>query len=78
MSSKTLFVGIEHQFFPWLFGRAGASHDFRGFTGKTLGIGINSSKNISIDFAVQRDMFPELRPEFGHCKLLNISVNLSL
>jgi phage-related protein len=78
MSSKTLFVGIEHQFFPWLFGRVGVSQDFRGFTGKTLGIGINPSKNISIDFAVQRDMFPELLPEFGHSTLLNISVNLSL
>lgn len=77
MSSRVLFAGIEHHFLPWLFGRAGVAYDWRGFTSPTLGIGLTPSKNSAIDLAIQQDMFPELRPEFGRSKLLNVSASLS-
>lgn len=77
MSSRVLFTGVEHHFLPWMFGRAGLVYDFRGFYSPTLGVGVNPSRNMSIDVAIQQDMFPELRPEFGASKLLNISATLS-
>lgn len=48
-----------------------------GFTNQTPGIDLSLSKNSAIDVAIQHDMFPELRPEFGRSKLLNISASLS-
>lgn len=39
--------------------------------------GPSPSKNSAIDLAIQPDMFPELQPEFGRSKLLNISASLS-
>lgn len=77
MKSRILFVGIEHQFFPGLFGRAGLAHDSRGFTGKSIGIGISVSMTASIDIAMQKNMFPELQPEFGRSRLLNVSASFA-
>ena len=77
MSGKVIFTGVEHHFLPWMFGRAGVAYDFRGFYSPTLGVGVNPSKNMTIDAAIQQDMFPELRPEFGKSKLLNVSATLS-
>jgi len=77
MTSKTLLLGIEHQLFPWLYARAGIARDFRGVNGKTMGLGIVPSANVSVDLAYQQDMFPELLPEFGDAEVINLSVNLS-
>jgi hypothetical protein len=78
MGSKAIMAGLEHQLRPGVFGRAGVTRDLRGFSSVTMGIGITPSKTWSIDLAFQRDMFPELRQEFGRSKLLNLSVNVSL
>ena len=77
MTTKTLLLGIEHQFFPWLYARAGVAHDFRGVNGKTVGLGVVPSENLSVDLAYQQDIFPELLPEFGEAEVLNLSVNFS-
>ena len=77
MSSRVLFAGLEHQFLPGIFGRLGVAYDLRGLTSPTLGLGFSPSKNSSVDVAIQHDMFPELRPEFGRSRLFNISASLS-
>lgn len=77
MITRTLFLGIEHQVFVWLYARVGIAHDFRGGNGKTVGLGFVPSKNVSVDFAYQEEMFPELLPEFGQAEVLNVSVNFS-
>lgn len=77
MVSRTAMAGVEHLVLPWLYLRAGAAYELRGAWGKTLGIGITPSKTVSIDFALQRDMFPELHPEFGRATLANLSISLA-
>lgn len=77
MTSNVLFLGIEHQFIPGVFGRAGFARDSRGFSGQTLGVGASFSKNTSIDLAIQKDMYPELRPEFGKSRLVNVSASFA-
>jgi hypothetical protein len=77
MFSRTAMVGAEHLVLPWLYVRAGLAYELRGPWGKTVGIGITPTKTMSIDFALQRDMFPELHPEFGHSTLANLSVSLA-
>lgn len=76
MVSRTAMAGAEHQLLPWLYVRAGVAYETRGAWGKTVGIGITPSKTTSIDFALQRDMFPELHPEFGHSTLANLSLSV--
>lgn len=76
--SRVAFAGIEHRVLPWLYGRAGVARDLRGYTSPTLGIGLALGKNWAIDIAYQRDMFPELRPEFGRSRLINFSAGVSL
>lgn len=77
MVSRTAMVGAEHLVLPWLYLRAGLAYELRGAWGKTFGIGITPSKNVSIDLALQRDMFPELHPEFGHSTLANLSISVA-
>lgn len=75
MVSRTAMAGAEHLVLPWLYVRAGVAYELRGAWGKSVGIGIMPSKTMSIDFALQRDMFPELRPEFGSATVANLSMS---
>lgn len=77
MVSRTAMAGAEHLVLPWLFVRAGVAYELRGAWGKSVGIGIMPSKTMSIDFALQRDMFPELRPEFGSATVANLSMSVA-
>jgi len=77
MLSRTTMAGAEHLVLPWLYLRAGVAYELRGAWGKTVGIGITPTKTVSIDLAFQRDMFPELHPEFGHSTLANLSVSVA-
>jgi hypothetical protein len=77
MVSRTAMAGAEHLVLPWLYVRAGLAYELRGAWGKTVGVGIMPSKTMSVDFALQRDMFPELRPEFGHATLANVSLSVA-
>jgi hypothetical protein len=77
MVSRTAMAGVEHLILPWLYVRAGVAYELRGAWGKTVGIGIMPSKTMSIDFALQRDMFPELHPEFGRATLANLSISVA-
>lgn len=76
LRSRTDFAGIEHRVMPGLFARAGYARG-HGASSATVGLGIAPAKNWSIDLAYQRDMFPELHPEFGRSRLFNVSLNLS-
>lgn len=79
LTSRIVFAGIEHRVLPWLFARAGLAHGNvagRGHTSHTLGLGLAPSRHWSLDLAYQRDMFPELHPEFGKSRLLNLSVGV--
>lgn len=76
MTSRILFAGLEQQLRPWLFLRGGLAHDRGGHTGQTLGLGLTPAPYLVIDLAYQRDMFPELRPEFGRSSLFNFSVGI--
>ncbi|KFI06682.1 hypothetical protein JN27_13445 [Massilia sp. BSC265] len=78
MVSRTAMLGAEHLVLPGLYLRAGVAHEPRGAWGRSVGIGFMPSKNLSIDFALQRDMFPELRPEFGRATLANLSMSIAL
>lgn len=77
MVSRTAMAGAEHLVLPWLYLRAGVAFETRGAWGKSLGIGIMPSKTMSIDLAVQRDMFPELHPEFGGSTVANLSMSVA-
>lgn len=77
LTSKVLSLGIEHQFAAGFFARLGYARDARGLSAKTAGIGLSPSKTISIDLAWQRDMFPELQPEFGRSSLVNLSFSMA-
>jgi hypothetical protein len=74
LSTNRFFSGIENRFLPWLFGRAGVAYDFRGIASPTVGIGLYPTDTLSIDIAYQNNMFPELRPEYGHSSLFGISL----
>lgn len=76
MVSRTAMAGAEHLVLPWLYVRAGLAYELRGAWGKTIGIGITPSKTTSIDFALQRNMFPELHPEFGNATVANLSISV--
>ena len=77
MVSRTAMAGAEHLVLPWLYLRAGVAYETRGAWGKSIGIGIMPSKTMSIDFALQRDMFPELHPEFGGSTVANLSLSVA-
>lgn len=76
MRSRILSAGLEQRVRTWLFLRGGLAHDQRGYTSQTRGIGITPTQNLSLDLAYQRDMFPELHPEFGRSSLLNFSMGV--
>ena len=71
------YAGVDHSIFKWLFVRAGAALDTRGNVAWTTGLGLYPCDRFSIDIAYQNDMFPELKPEFGHSRTLTISVSFS-
>lgn len=77
MLSRTAMAGAEHLVLPWLYLRAGVAYETRGAWGKSIGIGIMPSKTMSIDLAIQRDMFPELHPEFGSATVANLSMSVA-
>jgi hypothetical protein len=77
MLSRTAMLGAEHTVLPGLSLRAGVAYEPRGAWGRSVGIGFMPSKTMSIDFALQRDMFPELRPEFGRATLANLSMSMA-
>lgn len=77
MVSRTAMAGAEHLVLPWLYLRAGIAYETRGAWGKSIGIGIMPSTTMSIDFALQRDMFPELHPEFGGSTVANLSMSVA-
>ena len=77
MLSRTAMAGAEHLVLPWLYLRAGVAYETRGAWGRSIGIGIMPSKTMSIDLAVQRDMFPELHPEFGGSSVANLSMSVA-
>jgi hypothetical protein len=77
MISRTAMAGAEHLVLPWLYVRAGVAYELRGAWGRSVGIGIMPSKTMSIDFALQRDMFPELQPEFGSATVANLSMSVA-
>lgn len=77
MLSRTAMAGGEHLVLPWLYLRAGVAYETRGAWGRSIGIGIMPSKTMSIDFALQRDMFPELHPEFGGSTVANLSMSVA-
>nr|AGU11854.1 hypothetical protein [uncultured organism] len=77
MVSRTAMAGAEHLVLPWLYLRAGVAWETRGAWGKSFGVGVMPSKTVSIDLALQRDMFPELHPEFGRASLANLSVSVA-
>lgn len=76
MVSRTAMAGAEHLVFPWLYVRAGLAYETRGAWGETAGIGITPLPSVSIDLAYQRNMFPELNPEFGRARLFNLSLSV--
>lgn len=77
MVSRTLMAGAEHLVLPWLYLRAGVAYELRGAWGQSIGFGVTPSKTTSIDFALQRNMFPELHPEFGRATLANLSASVA-
>lgn len=77
MVSRTAMAGAEHLVLPWLYLRAGVAYETRGAWGKSVGLGIMPSKTMSIDLALQRDMFPELHPEFGGSTTANLSMSVA-
>lgn len=76
MVSRTAMLGAEHALREGLYLRAGLAYELRGAWGSSLGIGITPAKNVSIDLALQRNMFPELNPEFGRATLANLSMSI--
>lgn len=68
---------FAYQVVPGLYLRAGVVYELRGAWGKSVGIGFMPAKNVSIDVALQRDMFPELGPEFGRAALANPSMSIA-
>lgn len=77
MVSRTAMLGAEHLMLPGLYLRAGVAYELRGAWGRSVGIGFTPSKSLSIDFALQRAMFPELLPEFGRATLANLSMSIA-
>ncbi len=73
---QRLLAGVDHEFFPFLNGRLGVALDDRGNVSPTLGIGIFPSETVYIDISYQRDMFPEVRREFGRSHTFGIAVSI--
>lgn len=70
-------AGAEHLVLLWLYVRAGVAYELRAAWGKSVGIGITPSETVSIDFALQRDMFPELHREFGSATVASLSMSVA-
>jgi hypothetical protein len=70
-------TGVDHRVFDWLFLRAGVAMDTRAHTALTCGLGIYPGDRFTIDIAYQRDMFPEVREEFGRSDTLILSLAVS-
>lgn len=71
-------IGIEHLVIKdILFIRAGTLIDSRGRSAVTGGLGVSLSTRASVDLAYQRDMFPEITPEFGSGKTYTVSVSIA-
>jgi hypothetical protein len=71
-----LLAGIDHEFVPFLNGRAGVALDDRGNVSPTFGLGIFPSETVFIDVSWQIDMFPEVRQEFGRSNAFGIAVSI--
>ncbi len=67
---------MDHEFVPFLNGRAGLAMDDRGNASPTLGLGIFPSEKVFIDVSYQRDMFPEVRREFGRSHTIGIALSI--
>ena len=60
----------------FFFVRAGAIVDTRGNFGWTAGAGFYPRKGVTLDFAYQHDVFPEIQREFSHARTLNVSLSV--
>jgi len=81
--SDTLWVhrfaaGVDHALIESiLFLRAGTMIDTRGDVSGTAGVGVSLSERISLDFAYQYNMFPEIRREFGPAQTFTVSLSIA-
>ena len=72
-----LLAGVDHEFVPFVNGRAGLALDNRGYASPTLGIGLYPSESVVLDLSFQADMFPELRREFGRSRTLGLALSIN-
>lgn len=71
-------LGIDHALIDKiLFARVGTTIDLRGDAAATAGLGASLSDRISLDFAYQYNMFPEIRPEFGPAQTFTVSLSIA-
>ncbi len=77
LTANRLYLGVDHRIVDWLFVRGGTALDLRGNAAWTAGLGVYPCDRLSIDVAFQRDMFPELAPEFGRSWTFTLSVSIA-
>lgn len=71
------FLGVDHAIVKQLFLRGGVAQDVTADAAWTVGVGIYPNDWLSIDAAYQRNMFPELSPEFGNSSSVTLSLGIT-
>ncbi len=70
------YAGLDPTIVRGVYFRGGTVVDNEGNVAWALGLGIAPSETLLIDFAYQKDLFPEIEPEFGGSDLFTLSVTI--
>ncbi|MCZ6787266.1 MAG: hypothetical protein O7E54_08890 [Planctomycetota bacterium] len=71
-----LYAGFDQTIVRGVYFRGGTIADNESNVAWTLGLGIAPSETLLIDFAYQKDLFPEIEAEFGRSDLFTLSVTI--
>ncbi|MCE9591563.1 MAG: DUF481 domain-containing protein [Planctomycetes bacterium] len=71
-------AGVDHALIEKiLFLRGGVVIDTEGTVSGTTGFGVSLGDRVSLDFAYQYNMFPEIRSEFGPAQTFTVSLSIA-
>lgn len=77
LSVQRLYAGAGFRLIGWLNARLGGNIDDDGGRSMAIGLGLNPSPAFSLELAFQKDAFPEVEPEFGDARLVNLSLSIN-
>ena len=70
------YAGFDQTIIEGVYLRGGLVVDTEGSISPSIGLGIAPSESVLLDFAWQRNLFPEIEEEFGKADVLSLSLTL--